>query len=213
MDKEIIQAYLWQDVIRIGFCPTGDKDVKKWLSMYGRSIKDFWEIDEYPPHPQSNGSFTSSLTSSISISFFIEYSITNLSKFAVNFLHVNKSRDLMWIHDVDGEYFSFPEGSILRKYGKSKKISDSDVARHIESVLDGLLFHPCVHQHIESLTNNHEIRIGGGIANPFVFLFQLRYQLCPDETAKNEERRRLISLFEGAIISSSNVPANELLLI
>jgi hypothetical protein len=28
MDKNIIQAYLWQDVIRLGFSPSGNKDKK-----------------------------------------------------------------------------------------------------------------------------------------------------------------------------------------
>jgi hypothetical protein len=41
--------------------------------MYGQSLKNFWEVDEYPPNPQINGAITAELTSSINI--LIDYSI------------------------------------------------------------------------------------------------------------------------------------------
>ena len=37
MDKKIIQAYLWQEIIRMGFSPSSDKDKKSWLRQYGKS--------------------------------------------------------------------------------------------------------------------------------------------------------------------------------
>ena len=46
----------------------------------------------------------------------------------------------------------------------------------------------------------HEIRIGGGIENPDVFLFHIRYQFCLVHTdVRQDERLRLIDLFENAI--------------
>lgn len=211
MDDEIIQAYLWQDVVRLGFSPSGDKDKKRWLKMYGQSLKDFWEIDDYSYHPSlRNGAFTAELTAPIQINMLIDYSILDISNYTVRFLHISNTRDLMWTHDVDSAYFSFPEQYFLTNYKKRNPAIINMSMLDMERVIDALLLHPRVHQHIESPINHHEIRIGGGIHNPFLFLFHLRYQLCPDKTKRNEEKNRLIDLFKSAIKIKKNVTAHEL---
>ena len=214
MDDDIIQAYLWQDIIRLGFSPSGNRDKRTWLHMFGRSLKDFWEIDEYPPTltPKSDGTFMVTLNSSITINMLIDYSITDISNFTVRFLHISNTRELMWTHDVDSRYFSFPEQAFLTNHNNRKLAIKKMASEHIAGVIDALLLHPRAHQHIESPINNHKIRIGGGIHNSFVFLFHLRYQLCPDKTRRDEERERLINMFESAIKTKKKiVTANELL--
>ncbi|MBU0465313.1 MAG: hypothetical protein KKE12_17220 [Proteobacteria bacterium] len=213
MDNDIIQAYLWQKIIRIGFSPSGNKNIKSWLRMYGQSLKDFWEIDDYPPNPKSNGTIIAELSCIASLNIALSYNITNITKFAVTFspfLPFSDRSNKLWIHDVDGSYFAFPERSLLLKYNRSKEAIKKILSEHIEKVLDGLIFHPTAHQHIK--TDFHSIRIGGGIHNPFLYLFHLRYQLCPDETRRDEEKKRLISLFESAVKRGTSVTANELLL-
>lgn len=212
MDKNIIQAYLWRNIIRLGFSPTGDKDRQSWLYMYGKSLKDFWEVDEYQPNPQirCNGAITAELTSKIDI--LIGYSITDISNFTVRFLYRPNTRELMWTHDVDSKYFSFPEQAFLTNHNNRNRAIANMTSEHIEGVIDALLLHPKAHQHIESPINNHKIRIGGGILNPFVFLFHLRYQLCPDKIKRDKEKERLINLFESVVKSNTPVTANKLLL-
>ena len=210
MDNDIIRAYLWQEVIRLGFSPAGNKDIKSWLGMYGQSLKDFWEIDDYPAHPKSNGKITANLSCAASFNMALNYSITNITRFAVTFSPSLDRSNKLWVHDVDGSYFGFPERSLLYKYRKGKKAISKISPKHIERVLDGLIFHPTAHQHIK--TDFRFIRIGGGIQNPFLYLFHLRYQLCPDKKRRNEERGRLINLFESAIKNKKNlITANELL--
>jgi hypothetical protein len=116
----------------------------------------------------------------------------------------------MWTHDVDSAYFTFPEQVFLTKYNQRNHAIKHMSTTDIEKVIDSLLLHPRVHQHIESPINSHEIRIGGGILNPFVFLFHLRYQLCPAPIIRNNERTRLISLFESAVKNNTPVKPNEL---
>ena len=41
MDNDIIQAYLWQKVIRLGFSPSKDSDISRWLHQYARSLPVF----------------------------------------------------------------------------------------------------------------------------------------------------------------------------
>lgn len=210
MDKNIIQAYLWQDVIRLGFSPSGKKDIGSWLHLYGRSLKDFWEIDEYPSISKGNGSINIELACTTSLNIALSCNITNITKFAVTFSPFSDRSHNPWIHDVDGSYFVFPERSLLTKYKKRKMAIKKIRTKHVEIVLDGLIFHPTAHQHINN--DFHSIRIGGGINNPFLYLFHLRYQLCPDETSRDEEKTRLIGLFESAVKSNTPVTANKLLL-
>ncbi|MDM8515597.1 hypothetical protein QUF76_05305 [Desulfobacterales bacterium HSG16] len=203
--NDMIRAYLWQEVIMLAFLPSRGKDQKTWLQMYNKSINEFWETDEYPPSPSSHHRNEPPITGEITysaIDMLFDYTISNNSTFAVRLLHTSNTKDLMWTHDVDSRYFIFPIQSILNQYNKRKTFLKEDIS-HIESVLDGLIFHPRVHQHIESPLNNHEIRIGGGIDNPFLYLFHLRYQLCPISEKRDNEKKRLIELFTNAIKNKS----------
>lgn len=96
----------------------------------------------------------------------------------------------------------------------------------IEAVLDGMIFHPRCHSHLENFgirqhvqldqdrdgLSSHEVRIGGGIENPYIFLFHLRYQFClVSKEVRQTERQRLIDLFNMSISSSKqNVNAKDL---
>ncbi|MBS3905901.1 MAG: hypothetical protein KGZ49_02585 [Syntrophaceae bacterium] len=94
----------------------------------------------------------------------------------------------------------FPEQSILNKHKKRKDALQKINDRDMEVVIDGLICHPHAHQHIESPIEKHEIRIGGGISNPFLFLFHLRYQLCPIKEKREHEKGRLMNLFKQSIV-------------
>ena len=208
MDNNIIQAYLWNEIIRIGFSPTSDKDKKTWLHLYGKNLKKFWEIEEYPITLKAN--LIVIFHSKVNLEYRFNR-ITNLEKYTIELIYLSNPLELIWTHDVDSQgFFLFPENSLLNKYNKLRKAKRNISSIHIEKVLDGLIFHPAVHQHIQSPIDNHDIRIGGGIYNPFVFLFNLRYQLCPNNEIRNQEKTRLVTLFEDAIKNNRNIPPNEL---
>ncbi len=212
MDKEIIRAYLWQEVIRLGFCPSGEKEQKKWLKQYFENLKDFLELDSYPAPPKSNSRIEFSY--SIPIDLDIQCSITKTDKFLVTFLYLPLSAKpgLMWSHDVDGQFFTFPTQVFLNHHNKRKQVLKDFSDKDMEVILDGLIFHPAVHQHIGSPIDNHEIRIGGGIGNAFLFLFHLRYQFCPNDDKKEAEKKRLARLFADAIKEKSELlPINRLM--
>lgn len=52
MDKDIIRAYLWQEIIRLAFSPSSTKEQKTWLALYAKSLKNFWEVGTYPGNPR-----------------------------------------------------------------------------------------------------------------------------------------------------------------
>jgi len=213
MENKIVRAYLMQEVIRLGFLPVNQREQKNWLLQYGRSLKDFWEIDEYPPPPSLRGkSLAATINSSEHVQVAYEYAIERVDKFTVNFMHLLNDW-LIWTHDMDGRYFCFPHQSFL----SSHKEYDLDLAiqkmdrKDLESIVDTLLVHPTPHQHIKSPIDNHEIRMGGGITNPFLYLFHLRIQLCPISDRRKAEKARLIDLFEVAIKNNAIVTAFDLM--
>lgn len=216
----MIRAYLWQAIIRLGFCPSSTKDQKKWLRQYNQSIKQFWEINRYPEAPSSeNGRIKAIIDCTDLCNLILEYAIETMDKFIVRFLYknpVSKQELMMWTHDVDegaGKYFCFPVQPFLTAFNSEKIAIKSFDDEDIEVVTDGLLFHPKAHQHIESPSalDNHDIRIGGGIDNPFLYLFHLRYQFCPIPEKREMEKVRLKALFSYALKNKYVITADMLM--
>lgn len=211
MEHSIIQAYIFQDIIRLGFSPSSDKDRKLWLRQYSQSLKAFWEIDSYPALPsERNKILSATINSSLVIGAEYEYAIESMDKFTVSLIHTPNSQ-LMWTHDMDGKYFTFPCQTFLTEHNQRNQKIQAMTENDIGRVIDSLLLHPTPHQHIVSPMNDHEIRIGGGIFNPFQYLFHLRIQLCPIAGRKLAERNRLIELFDSAIRNDKQITANDLM--
>jgi len=211
MDHSIIQAYIFQDIVRLGFSPSSDRDRKRWLRQYGLSLKEFWEINDYPAEPrESNKIISATINSPLDIGAVYEYAIESMDKFTVSLIHTANSQ-LMWSHDMDGKYFTFPYQVFLTEHNQRNQTINEMTHDDIGSVIDSLLVHPTPHQHIESPIDRHEIRIGGGIINPFQYLFHFRIQLCPIADRRLAERNRLIELFDNAIRNNQQVTVNELM--
>lgn len=212
MDKQMIRAYLWQAVIRLGFCPASTKDQQGWLYQYGHSIKDFWETSYPKPPRMEKGRITAEIDCTDPLNLSLIYQVDSTHKFNVHFRYSDpsNSKKLIWIHDVDGSYFCFPPQPFLSRDGQKAALKKF-VSDDVEAVVDGLLFHPKAHQHIESPINKHAIRIGGGIDNPFLYLFHLRYQFCLIPIKQKAERDRLVALFSDALRSNSPIAASKLM--
>jgi len=216
MDKDIIRAYLWQEIIRLGFCPSSTKEQKIWINLYARSLKDFWEVETYPSIPKQNKDNLSILIDNLLVpNGCFECTIESQKKFSVRYVYADNrtgSYSCMLLHDMDGQYFVFPRQTFLTCCGKAKAATKQFFDDDIEAVVDGLLLHPAVHMHIESSPiDYHSIRIGSGIDNPFQYLFHLRYQLCLFDEKREAEKARLIALFSDAIRNKSRIAANLLM--
>ena len=216
MDNKIIRAYLWQEVIRLAFSPSGREKQKEWVEFYGNTLDLFLETGSF--HFRRNIKKKSntekviySYTSEINLQ--IEWVIEAINKFTVKFQYLppSNNRELMWTHDVDGAYFTFPIQEFLTHHNQRKSVLRAFSDEDIETVLDALIFHPAAHQHIKSPIDKHYIRIGGGTDNPYLFLFHLRYQFCPNEEARQSEKNRLIKLFSDAVREGSSIPVSRLM--
>lgn len=210
INEQTVRAYLWQDAIRLGFSPASKKDQKIWLHQYGQSLKEFWGIDCYPNPPSDNKSFIIAEISCLStLDLHLEYAVESSQKFSVRFSYNQKI--LMWTHDVDNQYFTFPAQPFLTYHNKRSSVIDRFTPNDVKAIIEGLLLHPAAHMHLKSPIDNHAIRVGGGIDNPFQFLFHLRYQLCPFPQKREAERDRLIVLFSEAIKDNTPITAHRLM--
>jgi hypothetical protein len=212
MDDEIIRAYLWRDVIRLGFSPSSTKERKCWLREYQNSLRYFWEVDSYPASLSEERGIIKAQINCDKLNLCLDYEIKPNSNFKASFLFLQQSNvELILIHDVDDNYYTFPDQLWLTMDNRRSMAVRNYSQDHAKAVMDGLIFHPAVHLHIASPIDNHEIRIGGGINNPFQYLFQLRYQFCPDEIKRQAERDRLIALFFNAVRANSPIAASNLM--
>lgn len=204
-NNDIQQYYIWQKLTLLAFNPSGDRDVNSWISCFSKSLQSFWGID----NPIKQEKFNLEVyNGDIPLSFNFAY--IDSEKFTVSFYYPhNEGEDFLWVQDVDVKNFYFPFNKIqLPENVDIDTIKDSD----IKKVLDGLLFHPAIHQHIVEPEFSHSIRIGGGIHNPFHFLFHLRYQLCLIPENREEEKKRLLRLFSVALANRRKlIPPSELM--
>jgi len=199
-----IRAYLWQDVIRLGFCPP---NLHAWIHLFFHSLTTFWEIDRYPDGPKGSDPICCSIDLP-NLEIYLKIELNNKGYLHVSYDHFN---GFSWIHHSDPQFFTFPFDKCLDYRARSSVIANFE-NKAISDVLSALIFHPREHQHILiSPIKNHKIRIGGGLNNPLLYLFHLRYQLCPIEEKKEAERDRLIKLFSNTIRNDTHLAIKDLM--
>ncbi|HMN17538.1 MAG TPA: hypothetical protein PKD03_07970 [Ignavibacteriaceae bacterium] len=209
MNDATLQALVWQKIIRLAFSPASSIDNENWLNCCARSIPAFWGI---PVQPTKNRGVYTFENPYLNLSY--ECSISGTSKGAIILqLELGTGKTLMWTHDIDHKYYQFDVHKANLMDIKLKPFFKK-LDKIVFDVLDGLIFHPTVHQHIDlhipnpaqnTNTNitNHEVRVGGGISNPYLFLFQLRYQFCVVNLHRENEKTRLKNLFIQELVSKT----------
>ena len=203
-----MQAYLWQDVIRLGF---KIKEHQKWIKTYLGSLQKFWEVHDYPctsgPKCKDNSIKAKIENPDLELWWEFDLRLKEHPHFHLEFNHLNGN---IWRHHADHAYYGLPIEKMLDERDRSVAIAEFS-RDDLEIILDAMIFHGRAHQHIKSPFPENKIRIGGGIDNPFLYLFHLRYQLCPKEK-RNAEKRRVMVLFESAIKTDCSI-TDKLLLV
>ncbi len=208
------RAIVWDTIERLAFRPNPPAS---WLGIYAKTLRRLWGEEAIWNRLGLDHEFIVTFLN-LKCSYFIE----SESKYNISFAH-DSSDCLYWRNHVDPEFLS--KASLHNTVGKYPSQQMNELRRDVESVLNGMLFHPRCHTHLEDLgikhvqldqekggLKLHEVRIGGGIENPYVFLFHLRYQFCLVHTdARRDERLYLVDLFENAIRNKdSTVTARDL---
>ena len=87
------------------------------------------------------------------------------------------------------------EDTVFAMVLEKNEVVDDVTSEDIDQVLTGMIEHPRAHLHMFDDRNRHEVRIGMGLDGPFLFLFQLRFQLCLDQDRRQLELARLRGIF------------------
>ena len=216
MNENNRRAVAWETIERIAFRPASYRDCLTWLAVYARTLHILWGLEPLWIRFGLNDEFIVNF-----LNLRCAHIIESESKFSIKFF-VNNSTDCLNL-EVDPNFDSKTSLQICAgKYPQDQM--NNYLASDVEAVLEGMIFHPRCHIHLDKIgiqhtqldqemggLSSHEIRVGGGIENPFVFLFHLRYQFCLQSYQVREtERQRLIALFQGAIKEKSIVNAREL---
>jgi hypothetical protein len=207
--EEKRRAIVWDTIERLAFQPD---DRQKWLRIYQKTLHSFWQVE--PPVAKTPSLCT---FEAVFLNLECKCSVESNDKYSVSIVSAATATPFCWCVHVDPAYCS--KASF---YASPGKFPHQDLAKHlrydVECVLDGMIFHPRTHAHGNDLgiktrfdgdgpaLSTHEVRLGGGVENAFVFLTHLRYQFCllPDE-ARNQERTRMVDLFTLAIRNKHTV--------
>jgi len=208
------RAIVWDMIERTAFRPTSPR---KWLGVYAKTLHNLWGMEPIWARFALNDNFSVTF-----LNLKCSYLIASVDKYVASLVNDSIDGHLYWQNHIDPGFLS--KSSLHLGGNKYPRFQRKQLQEDIKAVLGGLIFHPRCHvhpddfgvQHIQLDPErggllSHEIRIGGGIENPYVFLFHLRYQFClVSNQVRQTERQRLIDLFERSIKVNQNVNARDL---
>jgi len=215
MNERKRRAITWDTIERMAFHPD---NTNKWLGVFEKTLEPLWGIQPGDALCQWKVSFSVPV-----LGLTCKYAVESEAKYGATFESGEQPESTFWMVHADSDYIS--KGALHRAPDPYPAEDKANHLRHdVTAILDGKVFHPRCHTHYESLGHLgqemenvctlglHEIRVGGGIENAYVFLFHLRYQFClVAEQVRIDERNRLINLFTDAInTNQQSVSANDL---
>jgi len=213
MNERQRRAITWDTIERLAFQPP---DTPSWLRKFGVSLAGFWQAQNTDVNYNADG------FEAWFLNIACEYEVVARDQYSVSIINAASKRKLSWSLHVDPDYCSKASLVGAQDDYPTQHVAN-DLRGDVIAVLDGMLFHPRNHCHGEDMELTmslvatalppHEVRVGGGIGNAFVFLTHLRYQLCLlDGALREAERDRLIDLFTTAIRDKrDSVSAKEIL--
>lgn len=215
MTPEDRRSIVWAIIERMAFRPDA---VAPWLALFEQRIHRLWELQ---PGDVSIERCTSFEVPPLRL--ICEYRIERAEDYAGSIRLTANQRRLVFTVHSDRAFVS-KAGFHTEHRNYPREDHTRSLAGDVQSVLDGMVIHPRNHTHIAEyepldspdtippLLPLHEIRVGGGIENAFVFLFHLGYQFClVSRETRDSERTRLVNLFTTAIKGrETHVPPSKL---
>ncbi len=216
MNETERHAIVWDLIEQSAFRP--DKQ-KSWLRCYSDQLRHLLQL------PLVWTKFGSQECFEIpDLKIACKYTIEGPNAY-VAYLTKTEDERTMWSVHADKDYLS---KAALHMAGVDYPAAEigTHLQSDIKNVLEGMLFHPRNHAHLSAvgfttagdadpscgMLKADNIRVTTSAYNGFVFLYHLAYQLCVvSKQARNNEKTRLISLFENAIKNNdSTVNARDL---
>jgi hypothetical protein len=171
-------------IARHAFTPRIDGERAKWLHCFSQTIPRYVDNPRLSP-PTGGGTPIAGVFGCQSLDFECRY---NIQPDRADFTMLSPSCE--WQFGIESTVFACVP--CLHGWNEAiEEVSENDVTE----VLRGMVGHPRAHLHIHQDSFPHEVRIGTGLHEPFLFLFQLLFQLCIDENKRDGEMNRLRRIF------------------
>lgn len=181
--EERRRAHVWHSIVRNAFSPHDPRAQATWLNCFSRVIFTYIDTPQMKFPRQSGVSFFGEIGCS-SLDFVCKY---NIQPERADFTLL-RGRDAEWQFGIESSSFLPDERDI--RVDRTSLLQDD-----IDTVLLGMFEHPRVHLHVYNDWPRREVRLGTGLSESFLFLFQLRFQLCITEAKRSHEMDRLRDLF------------------
>ena len=210
------KAIVWDLIEQLAFRPW-DKD-ESWLRYYSIQLRHLLQLEPVWIKDGSQGVFQIA-----ELKIACEYKLESPDAY-VACLKKTKDERTIWSVHADAAYLSKAALHMAEVDYLEAEI-DNHLRSDIVSVLEGMLFHPRNHAHLSAvgvttagdtypscgMLKAVEIRVSSSAYNGFVFLYHLAYQLCVvSDQARDNEKTRLIDLFETSIRNKQKVNARKL---
>jgi len=185
--EERRRTHIWHAIIRNAFAPSDAGTRATWFKCFARSIYGYVD-NPVSEHARKQGTLFYGKIGCGSLDFSCEYEIgPDRSQFDF-FLSSLPSPSWHSQYGIESSVFACGARELER-------FREPPRQEEVDEVLCGLISHPRSHLHLFTEDPMHEVRIGTGLHAPFLFLFQLRFQLCIDPARRQKEMDRLRGLF------------------
>ena len=210
------RAIVWDLIEQKAFRPVNEKS---WLRRYSGQLYHLLQLPLIWIKDGSQGRFEIA-----DLRVACNYTIEGPNAY-VACLKKREDGRTMWSVHADANYLS-KAALHMAEVNYPEADMDTHLKSDIASVLEGMLFHPRNHAHLSAvgfttagdadptsrMLKAKKIRVTSSAYNGFVFLYHLAYQLCVvSSQARNNEKTRLIDLFENAIRKNLTVNASKLI--
>lgn len=185
MPDRTTDIYIWKIIERILFTPIEQKDINKWFKQYHRFVLKLWELN---PEIHQGQQYSFNFNDFMTISFNIPFDIKNYS------IDISQKSLIQSLH-YDGRYISELDLIDIFNNGIDKQLlhdlkQEEISSDKIRKIMESMIIHPALHFHLEDLS--HYVRLNFNTKNPFLFLYQLAFQLLDyKEDYRNSEKKQL----------------------
>jgi len=187
MSAERRRTHIWHAIIRNAFAPSNAVAQATWLNCFARAIPGYVD-NPILENPRNLHEAFYGKVGCGSLDFTCEYRIQS-DRAQFDFF-VSSLSSPSWHSQYGIDWNVFACGASELEVDRDPPCQDE-----VDEVLRGLISHPRSHLHVFSDRARHEIRLGTGLHAPFLFLFQVRFQLCIDDARRQQEMDRLKQVF------------------
>ena len=177
-------THIWYAIVRNAFSPHAPRARATWLSCFSKVISIYVDTPVVKFPGQYGESFLGEIGCS-SLEFLCKYKIQP------------ERADFTMLRGDSSEWQYGIESPVFVPNGRNVRVDRASLRRDdVDKVLCAMIKHPRAHLHVYNDKPRREVRIGTGLSESFLFLFQLRFQLCIDPARRQQEMVRLKQIFD-----------------